>query len=595
MEEVAAKIHKLEIGAIVREDNGKTLSAASKASILAFIGLLIAALPSLAQTKYVKYGVEYTLYVHDAIEYTLNDDGTAIVSKHTDKLPQNVIIPSKITISNKEYTVTNIDEYAFSYCETITSVTIPGSITTIGNDAFNNCTSLLSVTIPGNVSKIGNNAFKDCTKLTMVTLNEGLVEIGWNAFANCKNLITLSVPKSVMRIGSHAFEGIANVNYKGYASGKPWDAKTINGTIEGDFIYSDAEKTILTAYIGKDSDIIIPNGVISIGRNAFYECDSLLSVHLPLGLKTIDWCAFRYCSNLKSINIPEGVTDINYGAFQGCKGLISLTIPTSVKKIGDKAFDDIPNVNFPGPQSLIMFKGAKTINGTIDGDFVYEDTGKKQLSAYIGDDINIVIPQGVVAIGKNIFSGNQNIKSVEIPESVTSIDYLAFANCYGIKTLNIPESVTSIGKGAFMRVANVNYGGRAAGSPWNARTRNGIIKGDFVFDDAEKTQLTAYIGEDTIATIPQGVKKIHIEAFVGCENLKKVIIPKTVTTIGEDAFLGCKNVTDVYCYANPMYLSWDGDGFMQYGATKFHVPATLLAKYESEFGEDANVEFIGDL
>lgn len=574
--------------------NNSITKSCIKIGIMTWVILLMTSIPVLSQSKYICDGIEYTLYVQDAIEYTLNDDGTAIVSKHTDKLPSNVIIPSKITYLNKEYTVTSIGEFAFFGCENIVSVTIPESITTIEYNAFDDCSNLFSITIPNNVSKIGNNAFEDCASLTTVTLNEGLLEIGSYAFANCKNLLFLSIPNSVMRIGISAFKEIANVNYKGYASGKPWDAKTINGTIDGDFVYSDTAKTQLTAYLGKGSDVNIPFGVVSIGRCVFRDYTDLTSIHLPNSLKIIDWGAFEYCQNLISINIPEGITTIGDKAFYGCKSLVSLTIPSSVKKIGDEAFENIPNVNYRG--SHYANWGAKTLNGTIDGDFVYADTEKTKLTAYIGISTDIVIPQGVTNIGNYVFTGYEKIiKNVTIPQSVKSIDYATFAFCVRLKTINVPESVTKIGEHAFADVANVNYGGSAMGSPWDARTRNGIVKGDFVFDDVEQTQLTAYIGEDSIANIPQGVKNIHIKTFAWCENLKKLIIPKTVTSIGKNAFIGCNKVSDVYCYANPIYLSWDGDGFMRNAGTKFHVPADLLAQYERIFGEDANVEFIGDL
>ena len=556
-----------------------------KRIISAFIMLLIAALPTFAQTEYIQNG----------LKYTLNSEGTAIVSGYTSDLSANVDIPSKITKVNKEYTVTSIGEWAFIACKSISSVTIPNS-----------------------VSKICDFAFKDCTGLTSVTMNDGIVELGWGAFENCKGIKSIEIPTSVIRIGSDAFEKIANINYSGYASGKPWGAKTVNGTIDGDFIFSDPEKTTLAAYIGEGGDVIVPYGVTVVGQNAFYGCLCMTSVKIPASVKTIGRSSFWYCSNLTSINISEGVksiepfafcgcngllsikipaTVINIGshAFSSCNGLISLTVPSSVKSIGDMAFEHIPNVNYTGPCRTSTSWGAKTLNGTIDGDFVYADAEKTQLTAYIGFWTDIAIPQGVTSIGRLAFSDCNNLKNVTIPTSVTSIDYLAFANCFGLKSINIPESVTKIGKGAFMRVANVNYGGIATGSPWDAKTRNGIIQGDYVYDDVEKTQLTAYVGEDSIATIPQGVKSIGDQAFYGNKTLKKITIPKSITQIGSEAFVGCSNVVDIYCYANPTYLLWDGDGFKNDATTRCHVLASFLAKYKSKYKEVPTLYFMADL
>ena len=57
----------------------------------------------------------------------------------------------KITIPNS---VTEIGNYAFSYCSSLTNITIPNSVTEIGECAFSGCSSLKNITIPNNVAKI---------------------------------------------------------------------------------------------------------------------------------------------------------------------------------------------------------------------------------------------------------------------------------------------------------------------------------------------------------------------------------------------------------------------------------------------------------
>ena len=87
--------------------------------------------------------------------------------------------------------ITTINNYAFSYCTSITSVTIPDSVTTIGDSAFYWCTNLTSVTIPDSVTIIGSRAFYYCSKLTSVTIGNGLTTIGWETFYACSNLKTV--------------------------------------------------------------------------------------------------------------------------------------------------------------------------------------------------------------------------------------------------------------------------------------------------------------------------------------------------------------------------------------------------------------------
>ncbi|MGN1096464.1 MAG: leucine-rich repeat domain-containing protein [Christensenellales bacterium] len=66
----------------------------------------------------------------------------------------------------------------------------------------------------------------------------------------------------------------------------------------------------LTSYSGTATELVIPNGVKSIGDNAFNGCSSLTSVTLPNSVTSIDSYAFSDCNNLTSITIPSGVTHI---------------------------------------------------------------------------------------------------------------------------------------------------------------------------------------------------------------------------------------------------------------------------------------------
>ena len=88
--------------------------------------------------------------------------------------------------------VTTIGEYAFSYCSSLTSITIPNSVTTIKEYAFSNCSSLTSVTIPNSVTTIGSEAFSGCTNLQKVYIGNSVKTIGEDAFNNCTSVTQIS-------------------------------------------------------------------------------------------------------------------------------------------------------------------------------------------------------------------------------------------------------------------------------------------------------------------------------------------------------------------------------------------------------------------
>ena len=84
--------------------------------------------------------------------------------------------------------LTNIGEWAFDDCESLTSITIPNSVTSIGVGAFQDCSGLTSIEIPNSVTSIGERAFRYCSGLTSVTLGSGVTSIGESAFSNCSNI-----------------------------------------------------------------------------------------------------------------------------------------------------------------------------------------------------------------------------------------------------------------------------------------------------------------------------------------------------------------------------------------------------------------------
>ena len=84
--------------------------------------------------------------------------------------------------------VTMIGSSAFSYCYSLTSVTIPDSVTSIGDYAFSGCTSLTSITIPDGVTVIRWSAFNGCSSLTSITIPDSVTSIGMEAFNGCTSL-----------------------------------------------------------------------------------------------------------------------------------------------------------------------------------------------------------------------------------------------------------------------------------------------------------------------------------------------------------------------------------------------------------------------
>ena len=208
----------------------------------------------------------------------------------------------------------------------------------IGGVAFYCNDNLLSVAFPEGLKTIGYNAFGGCENenFTSIVIPANMVAIDAQAFANCSCLETVAFAgtEEDIDIDATAFAGTP------YEAAKPFSLVIKKRTLAGihgiapeNLVISDhLNGQVLTA-IGSEAlsgwnfrtasvtNIVVPEGVTSIGEHAFGNDAALQSVSLPVSLNNIAWGAFGYCSSLREIRIPAGVQSISENPFYGCANL----------------------------------------------------------------------------------------------------------------------------------------------------------------------------------------------------------------------------------------------------------------------------------
>lgn len=190
------------------------------------------------------------------------------------------------------------------------------------------------------------------------------------------------------------------------------------------------------------TDLVIPEGVKSLGWYSFNTCLNLETVNLPDSLEFIDSWAFERCRKLKTINIPANVSRINGGAFAQDTALMSITC--------DKA-----NKNYTSVNGVLFTKDMSALvayPGGVQGGYVVPASvnhiGDAAFYGALGLD-SVTILGNLDFIGFEAFAECYKLTDVAIRDGVNYIGYSAFRGCTGIKTLTVPQSVTNIGDQAF--------------------------------------------------------------------------------------------------------------------------------------------------
>ena len=260
-------------------------------------------------------------------EYQLLDDGTAGIIAYTGR-DKMLTLPDVLD----GVPVSAIGTRAFSGNGKLTEVVIPEGITRLGNAAFSSCRKLTSVTLPNSLVQLGENPFVNCGKLTEFRLSPEhpalAVESGMLSNHAEQTLICClpaleendcTVPEGILTIGCDAFSGCSTLS-----------AITLPDslTVIGDRAF--AACTSLTA-------LELPASLKTIGEEAFRSCSALTQLHIPDGLAVIAPGTFRGCSGLTDIRLPDGLTIIGAEAFDHCTSLPSITLPKSLCELGDKA------------------------------------------------------------------------------------------------------------------------------------------------------------------------------------------------------------------------------------------------------------------
>ena len=326
--------------------------------------------------------------------------------------------------------------------------------------------------------------------------------------------------------------------------------------------YSDnGDGTLTVTGIGTctDTDLRIPpehegKRVTKIGIGAFdYSYKKITGVVIPNSVTSIGSSAFEGCHCLVNVVIPDSVTSIGADAFYECFKLVEVINHSSLNITpGNTNYGYVARYAFEvhSEKSRIENINGYRFYSCSEGENPFLYYGKNYLIDYVGNEINIVLPDDYKGEGYEIYRYafcKSTINSVVIPNGITTIADGAFMGSE-LTSITFPSSVTSVGKDAFISCTNNGYPNIKNVHITDIATWCNISFANeystpFYYGDCNLFLNNSLI---TDLVIPNGVTRISDYAFYNCGSLISVTISGTVKSIGSQAFYSCnrlKNVT----------------------------------------------------
>lgn len=373
-----------------------------------------------------------------------------------------------------------------------------------------------------------------------------------------------------------------------------------------DFVYSGEGHYSISAYVGTQTEMIIPAyiggiPVTSIEYRAFYDVTNITKVLVPDTVESIGRSAFSSGSNITEITIPfigqkldgsypfgfifggsNGIsihvdgsvywipsslkkvavtkqTQVQNYAFAECAKFEEILLPTTITFVGDKAFyncSSLKQINLGNEVESIgsyAFYGCSSLTDI-------EVPQNTEIKDYAFDETGIVKSKsGVIYIGGTLYKHNGTMPqnyTLKINEGTVVVNKYAFQGCSGLTRIIFPNSLKRIETNAFkdctslaeLTIPNsLQKIGYQAFYGCNALTSVSIPFVGYELNSSECFNVIFGNVPTKLANvkITGSISRISANAFSGCGNIKSVVLPDTVESIGENAFKGCAALNSI--------------------------------------------------
>ncbi|MBR2520833.1 MAG: leucine-rich repeat protein [Oscillospiraceae bacterium] len=381
----------------------------------------------------------------------------------------------------------------------------------------------------------------DAGEITSAVIESGITALGQEMFRNCSNLVSVSLPDTLVS------ENEALVSCSGLKTIEVSGDNEVYSAVDGVLFSKDKTELILYPAGKTEQSYSVPEGVTSIADRAICS-DCLTDLKLPEGLVSIGDNAFSGCPSLEEISIPSTVSDLGGLAFAGLDKLRSINVDSR-----SKTFYSDEGVLINGEKgSLVCYPPAR-------GAYSY------------------AVPDGVSSLEAYSFTNAGKLHSIYLP-AITEIDYPCFTGCsdlwniyyagswddwdnvwyvpsgdedpidtYYVSILHDIEREDFDSK--YSGVQGPKSGTCGDGITWSLDEGGTLtVSGsgpmaDYSYDDLPPWNSVCGLIKKVI--LSEGVTRLGVYAFCGCTMIEDVVFPSSLKSIGESSLMltGVSSVT----------------------------------------------------
>lgn len=354
------------------------------------------------------------------------------------------------------------------------------------------------------------------------------------------------------------------------------------------------------------TQIVIEQGITSIGNGSFYSLSNLESVDIASSVITISEGAFADCESLESITGMEGVTTIGDYAFQNTK-FTTFTTPANLKTFGFGVFYGCGNltaVNISekvgsidvigyGCNSITEYNiSTNNLNYMSYNGAIYTKDGQKIIAYPTGKTGDGIVKSGITEIGDYAFAYSK-ISNVSIPTTVKNMGEGAFFNS-SLTSLKIPDSVLTVGEflcesSHYLETVEIGNGlKKLAYKDFDQCTALKTLKFGSGLTDLDLLTFSYCSSLETV-TLPEGIEHIGNGCFGECTKLSTVVMPNSLKEIWYQAFLNCKALKTINF---PQHISKiNNNAFWGTSIKSVSLPSEVTYVSKTAFPSDCQLNF----